>query len=867
MAGRNGKTKTAKRWMKLVEGKGEKMSDKEALSRIKIDNLLVASGWRLLDDGEIKRNVVLEQGYRVGKTTKFTDYLLLDTFNRPLAVIEAKKVAFPLKSAKAQAMEYCRQLKVNYFYLSNGEEHYVASVNDGVLHSVEEFLTQEELIELTRAQTDRVELWKRNCEDTILADIKIPNVKLHAKFIDISTRKEFLSNQRIKLLRDYQVDAVNAIINSAKNGNSRFLLEMATGTGKTLTCAAIIEMFLSSKNAHRVLFLVDRIELEKQAKRAFDGVFNYGQHYTVSIYKEGRDNWRSAHIMITTVQSLLAQERYKTDFLPSDFDLIIVDEAHRTISGKARDVFEYFVGYKIGLTATPKDYFRGVNINQLVSTDIYEYDARAFRDTYLTFGCYSGKPTYEFTLSDGVKKGILVQPYAIDARTDISYQLLDEGLNISMPQESTEGDEDKKTEALYTSRDFEKKLFSETTNEMFCRMFLENAKRDPLTGEIGKTIIFCVSQNHAGKISNMLNALIKEYEPEKWTRYNGSFAVQVTSSVPDNDKITQLFTTDFNELNGTSTYVDGINDDDYKTSKTRVCCTVAMMTTGYDCQDLLNICLMRPVLQPSEFIQIKGRGTRIFEFVLKDKKANKEDFYFFDYFGNFERFEHYDYDKKIKAPKKVSEGGNPPSDYGGSQNRGKDTVTLHTPDGVAMFVGAKVGPDGMTIDREFNKGTSIRDAMLADNELKTAVDQKDWNRVIKIVNERYNNKPQFGFENNETIGKSMSLQRIPSWEELVELFYGIKSKLKTKEELLQETVNKCMQVFQIQEVKKRELRKLIEAYIESKEIRTYIEENKFMMFDYTGIYSVRELLSLGENAITIAKNIKTYIPEELLRSA
>lgn len=843
------------------------MSDKEALSRIKIDNLLVASGWRLLDDGELKRNVVLEQGYRAGKATKFTDYLLLDTFNRPLAVIEAKKVEFPLKSAKAQAMEYCRQLKVNYFYLSNGEEHYFASVNDGVLHSVEEFLTQEELIELTSGQTDRVELWKQNCEDTILADIKIPNVKSHAKFIDISTRKEFLSNQRIKLLRDYQVDAVNAIINSAKNGNSRFLLEMATGTGKTLTCAAIIEMFLSSKNAHRVLFLVDRIELEKQAKRAFDGVFNNGQHYTVSIYKEGRDNWRSAHIMIITVQSLLAQERYKTDFLPSDFDLIIVDEAHRTISGKARDVFEYFVGYKIGLTATPKDYFRGVNINQLVSTDIYEYDARAFRDTYLTFGCYSGKPTYEFTLSDGVKKGILVQPYAIDARTDISYQLLDEGLNISMPQESTEDDEDKKTEALYTSRDFEKKLFSEATNEMFCRMFLENAKRDPLTGEIGKTIIFCVSQNHAGKIANMLNALIKEYEPEKWTRYNGGFAVQVTSSVPDNDKMTQLFTTDFNELNGTSTYADGINEDDYKTSKTRVCCTVAMMTTGYDCQDLLNICLMRPVLQPSEFIQIKGRGTRIFEFVLKDKKANKEDFYFFDYFGNFERFEHYDYDKKIKAPKKISEGGNLPGDDGGIQNRGKDTVTLHTPDGVAMFVGAKVGPDGMTIDREFNKGTSIRDAMLADTELKTAVDQKDWNRVIKIVNEKYNNKPQFGFENNETIGKSMSLQRIPSWEELVELFYGIKSKLKTKEELLQETVNKCMQVFQIQEVKKCELRKLIEAYIESKEIRTYIEENKFMMFDYTGIYSVRELLSLGENAITIAKNIKTYIPEELLRSA
>ena len=118
------------------------MSDKEALSRVKIDTLLIASGWRLLDDGEKKKNVVLEQGYRTGKTTKFTDYLLLDTYNRPLAVIEAKKAEFPLKSAKSQAMEYCKQLNVNYFYLSNGEEHYFTSVQDGVLHPVESFNSQ-----------------------------------------------------------------------------------------------------------------------------------------------------------------------------------------------------------------------------------------------------------------------------------------------------------------------------------------------------------------------------------------------------------------------------------------------------------------------------------------------------------------------------------------------------------------------------------------------------------------------------------------------------------------------------------------------------------------------------------------------------
>lgn len=795
------------------------------------------------------------------KKTKFTDYLLLDTFSRPLAVIEAKKKDYPLRSAKAQAMEYAVRLGVRYFYLSNGEEHLFCDVQDGVLHHVDGFLCQDKLIALTENSYNRKNLWEEVCEDTALAEIKIPNIQNNVKFKDEELRDDFLKDSKVKLLRDYQVDAVNAIIESAKQGNNRFLLEMATGTGKTLTCAAIIEIFLKTKNAHRVLFLVDRIELENQAKRSFDGVFNNGQHYTVSIYKEGRDNWRASQILITTVQSLLAHDRYQTEFLPSDFDLIIVDEAHRTIGGKAREVFEYFIGYKIGLTATPKDYFRGVNTKQLISTNLYESDARAFRDTYLTFGCCSGKPTYEFTLADGVKKGILVMPYAIDARTDTTYQLMDEGLNINQTI-SGNFTEDEQAEQIYKINDFEKKLFSENTNETFCRMFLENAKRDPLTGEIGKTIIFCVSQAHAGKIANILNKLIKEYEPEKWSRYSGHFAEQVTSSVENHSKMTQLFTTEFNELNGTSSYFDESDSDDYKTSKTRVCCTVSMMTTGYDCQDLLNICLMRPVLQPSEFIQIKGRGTRIFDFILDRKFVKKDEFYFFDYFGNFERFEYYDYDKKLKAPKKPSDGQ---TNVGTSIENG--TVTLNVPDETAMLVGAKVGDDGMRIDREFNKGTSLRDAMLADEELKEAVEEKNWDKVVRIVNERYNNKQQYGYENNESIGKQMRLERIPSWQELVELYYGIKTILKTKEELLQETVTKCMQVFDIEEVKRKDIRKLVEAYVESKEIRNYISSGQYMLFDYTGIYSIQDFIRLGDKKIRIAQSLKDIVPQELLRSA
>lgn len=839
------------------------MAEKEAYARVKIDKMLTDCGWRLIDDGDARKNVVLEQGYRKGGFSKFTDYLLLDKYNRPISLVEAKKKDYPLESAKRQAMDYATDLNLNNFYLSNGDRYLFCNVSKGVLHEVDKIMSQSELTSLAEQTSETTNLWEETFDTAILAEIKMPQIKSNPQFIDEETRSNFLKSNRLKLLRDYQKDAVEAIIESAQKGNYRFLLEMATGTGKTLTCAAIIELFLRTKNAHRVLFLVDRIELENQAKRSFDGVFNNGQHYTVGILKEEitDGSWRSAKIVITTVQTMLAGERYTKEFLPSDFDLVIVDEAHRTIGGKARNVFEYFIGYKVGLTATPKDYFRGVNTKNLLSNDLYEYDARAFRDTYITFGCYLGKPTFRFDLSDGVKKGVLVQPYAIDARTDISYQLLDGGLTIHKTINSDLTQEENE-EQVFDDKDFEKTLFSDNTNEMFCRMFLANAKCDPITHEIGKTIIFCVTQKHAGKIANMLNKLIKVYEPEKWMQYGGRFAEQVTSSVPDRATMTQQFTNDFNNLNGTSQYADDLDEDDYKTSKTRVCCTVSMMTTGYDCQDLLNICLMRPVIQPSEFIQIKGRGTRVFDFTAKDKIAKKDDFYFFDYFGNFERFEHYNYDKKLKAPKERTSVPNPSPE----PQPPRDTVTLNGADDVKMLVGAKVGEDGMAIDRQFNKGTSIREAMLDDEELKTAVSKKDWDRVVEIVNERYSNKQRFGFENNESIGKSLRLQRIPSWRELVELFYGVKDRLKTKEELLQETVQKCMETFNVEEVKKKDIRKLVEAYVESKEIRNYIEEDKFMMFDYTGVYSVKDFMQLGDKAVVIAKKLNEIVPEELLRS-
>jgi len=144
-----------------------------------------------------------------------------------------------------------------------------------------------------------------------------------------------------------------------KEGKDRFLFEMATGTGKTLIAGAVIKLFLRSGNARRVLFLVDRLELEDQAgKRPTSPLLLLSADFKTVIYKENRDDWRRAEIVVTTVQSLLFNNKYQRLFSPTDFDLVISDEAHRSIGGNARAVFDYFIGYKLGLTATPRDYLK-----------------------------------------------------------------------------------------------------------------------------------------------------------------------------------------------------------------------------------------------------------------------------------------------------------------------------------------------------------------------------------------------------------------------------------------------------------------------------------------------------------------------------
>lgn len=444
---------------------------------------------------------------------------------------------------------------------------------------------------------------KRLITEVVEADYVVltqrPHYLSEAGWKNEDERGRYIEIHGLRFLRPYQKKAIHKIQKALDDGKNRFLLEMATGTGKTLTSAAIIKLFLKTRNAQRVLFLVDRLELEDQALKAFRKVL--ANDFKAVIYKENRDDWRHAEIVVSTVQSLLFDNKFQRLFSPTDFDLVISDEAHRSIGGNARAVFDYFIGYKLGLTATPRDYLKNLGQEESSRRDPREHERRLLLDTYRTFGCEDGQPTYRYSLLDGVKEGFLINPTVVDCRTEVTTQLLsDTGFVVDAKDDESEED-DKET---YRIRQFEKQFFSPATNQLFCKTFLENALRDPVSGELGKSIVFAVSQHHASKLAQIFNDMADVIWPGK---YQSDFAVQVTSHVTDAQQYTINFTN--NNLLGSANFLP-----EYRTSKARLCVTVGMMTTGYDCPDILNLGLFRPIFSPTDFIQIKGRGTRKHDF-------------------------------------------------------------------------------------------------------------------------------------------------------------------------------------------------------------------------------------------------------------
>ena len=801
--------------------------NKEATARIKINKLLEDAGWRFFDDENGPANILLENYVKItqkeidawGNDYEKTksgslDFLLVDTNNKPYCVLEAKKESLHPLVAKEQARKYANTVGAQFIILSNGIVHYLWDLKKGNPKPIYAFPSPEEIGAIKEWNPDRNALAIEKVDNDYIVTVQMPDYAERPGWNgSVENSKDFIWTNGLRFLRKYQLKAIEKLQEAVNNGKDRFLFEMATGTGKTLTAAAIIRLFLRTQNARRVLFLVDRLELEDQAWKAFTN--NLKPDYSTFIFKEHKSDWRKADVVVTTIQSLMFNNKYRYDFTPTDFDLIISDESHRSISGNARAVFEYFHGYKLGLTATPKDYLKNVDINNVRENDPREIERRMLRDTYSTFGCEGGEPTFRYSLLDGVKDGFLINPRVLDARTEITTQLLsDEGYSVVVPTE--EGEE---TET-FISRDFEKKFFSDKTNRVFCQTFLENALKDPITNEIGKTIVFAVSQNHARKITEILNEFAEQIFPGK---YNSDFAVQVTSQVGDSQQMTINFTN--NNLNGKTTWLEG-----YKSSKTRICVTVGMMTTGYDCPDLLNLCMMRPIFSPADFVQIKGRGTRknTFEYKHKNELGEEETvqhektvFKLFDFFANCEYFEEkFDYDEVLKLPKPKEGTGN---GGGGGVNIDKYDSSFH--DRLSVMNEEQIGLEGLKIDRMlFSK---FEDRIKMDDIIKRHVELGNWDYVISHIQSEIFDKPEEYF-NLEKLRKAAHIDRKVSIREVIEKIFGIIPKFKSKDEMLEEEFDKFISIYPPEEdVNLRALKYFFKAYIVDQDIRKIIEAKDF----------------------------------------
>lgn len=679
----------------------------EAFSRILVDKELECSGWDLLDPQQLQFEFHTANGR--------ADYLLKDSLGRVLCVLEAKREDLDPYDAKEQARGYAENLKAPFVILSNGREHW--------------FWNYE------RAdQRDAYRIERLPSRDD-LERVRLKNLQPPRALLTEVIRPEYLRSLRPDLtLRAYQIRAMDTIAKGYDEaGRRKFLLEMATGTGKTLLCAALIRRFLVTRNAERVLFIVDRIELAKQTMEDFNIILG---EYKPVIYKTARRTGEllGSSVVVATIQSLMTYRRYREEFTPFYFDLVINDEAHRSIYGDAREVVQFFQATRIGLTATPKAYLKNVNVEQLAEENPKALEARQLRDTYHYFGCEPGEPTFRYDIVDAARDPegpFLCMPKIVDCRSDITTQALQEaGWTVVINEQ----------EESYKIQDLERRIFTPHRNRVMCEAFLREAQRDP-TGAIGKSIVFAVNQTHATALTKILN----EMKP--------GIALTITSRIPDASSLAKEFR-------------DGKRSE-------RIAVSVDMLSTGYNCRDLLNVVLMRPIFSPTEYIQIKGRGTRRFTFVVGNTEYEKRYYFLLDFCAVAEYFEEqYDYAAPLKVPRPEGRGTKPvryePPDRGGMSVRegedqqGADADTdrrreIPVWEGTDRIVSQEiriVGPNGEKVDVMTFRGSFERDLQEfaeTDPELKGAVEIEDDDAIETILQERFYHRPEMFYAADKLI--------------------------------------------------------------------------------------------------------------------
>ena len=759
---------------------------KEEYSRVLINKKLEIAGWNLLDTKQVELAMSSKSGE--------SDYLLLDQ-GKPLAVLEAKRPNTDPYIAKKQAKDYSNDYKVKFVILSNGFTHYFWD-----LESKRDAYEIQNLPSLNDLK--RIELKKINPK----------------KRIDNRISKNYFKNEGYDIeLRNYQIDAIKRITDGLNNNQNKFLLEMATGTGKTILAAALIKTLLENKYVERVLFLVDRVELAKQTWEDFQ---NYLKIYSPVIYNSKKfkhGDILGSSVIISTLQSMLAKRKYRKDFTPFYFDLIVNDEAHRSIYGNSREIMEYFNSIRIGLTATPKNYLKNLNENEL--SDSKKLELRKLKDTYSNFDCDPGESTFRYDLIDAVNDPegpFLVLPKILNLKTDITNQSLDDkGWSINIDDQDYN----------FKIGQLEKKVFIPERNKIMCEEFLKNGLKEP-NGNFGKSIIFTISKNHAREITKILNSI----KPES--------AIQITSDIPHGSDLAKDFRD--NKLNE------------------KIAVTVDMLSTGYNCRDILNLGFFRPVFSPTSYIQMKGRGTRLFEFKYKDKIFPKENFYILDFCGVAEFFdEKYDYNKSliIQQDKKV---GLKKGEFDSENFQNKDTSVdetsfnqslLPTWKGRDLIVNRdliEVGNKGQKVDYmtfrgEFEK--ELNDVKKNNSNFRNALDEEDLERIDTIIKEEIFDKPEMYF-NKERLNEAYNLP-IDIASLTLNILNG--DNLPTKNEIIQNYVDDLSYRNKLSSKDKQILQSIISYIFNDKDSFKKFLEGDYSIFNTTqfnqlgGIKSIQNL--------------------------
>ncbi len=532
--------------------------------KIYIDFMLEDAGWV---EGKDWLNEVELSGMPNKSEVGYADYVLFGDDGKPLAVLEAKRTCVDVAKGRQQAKLYADLLEQKYgrrpiIFLSNGFDTRIWNDKYYPERKVASIYSKRDLEKLFNLHTMRTSL------KNVMVDKAIAG-------------------------RYYQEGAIKAVCESFDKKNRRkALLVMATGSGKTRTVIALCKVLLDHGWVKNILFLADRNSLVTQAKRAF---VNMLPDLSVTNLCEDKENFDSRCVFSTYQTMMNCIDTVKDDndkklFTVGHFDLVIVDEAHRSIYNKYKDIFNYFDAPLVGLTATPKD----------------EID----KNTYEIFELENGVPTYGYELGQAVTDGFLVDFMSVESKLKFIEQgivyddLSDED---KMEYEDTFEDENGELPESIASSAINEWVFNEDTIRQVLHILMQDGLRIDYGEKLGKTIIFAKNHEHAEKIHEIFG---KEYP-----------------NLPGYTKV----------IDNYMTYAQSAIDEFSDPKKLpQIAISVDMLDTGIDVPEVLNLVFFKKVMSKAKFWQMIGRGTRRCDGLMDGK--DKDKFYIFDFCGNFEFF-------------------------------------------------------------------------------------------------------------------------------------------------------------------------------------------------------------------------------------